>query len=492
MSDDKKYSYSDFIDQIILAIEAGDEDDEMQWKSDLKTNFRQTDEQINAALFKTFSKSKITKITPENLWVDLSQVEPLSYLMDGWLLKGDVCLTYGSYGAGKTTFALWKAYHYAQGKNILDRETPCEAGRTLFICTDGGVNTFKKAMDDLGISEDDPVMQGEKQMIFVWGYDPVQGHDAWSCNINGVIKLENFIQEKEITNIVIDSAKSVSSRAGWSYTDNQSVRALLQYVREGIAQPKKCNIEFLSHDGTEKGAHAGAKSWAEEPSMVLQLAPIFEEDEQSGKKKQIGVKAQFKKDRAAFSNPRRTVRFNLVEGEMVLLENEEVVGNCETLIKNILWDSYQLGIKELTRKEIQDKAYKRNKAKYKTVDNTLGTMANQRKIVRPHRGKYSLSKGSIQELEAGASLHTTGSEISKSIAGQGLTQLPDGFTQGTSGTSHDYLGKKVGKLVNPSCDNESDLFSSFEMETTPEIMLQGSGFDIGDVDGDDPEWGPRK
>ena len=172
---------------------------------------------------------------------------------------------------------------------------------------------------------------------------------------------------------------------------------------------------------------------------------------------------------------------------MILLENEEVVGNCETLIKNILWDSYQLGIKELTRKEIQDKAYKRNKAKYKTVDNTLGTMANQRKIVRPHRGKYSLSKGSIQELEAGASLHATGSEISKSIAGQGLTQLPDGFTQGTSGTSHNYLGKKVGKLVNPSCDNQSDPFLSHDKGTVSKT-LQGSGFDIGDIDGDDPDW----
>ena len=177
---------------------------------------------------------------------------------------------------------------------------------------------------------------------------------------------------------------------------------------------------------------------------------------------------------------------------MILLENEEVVGNCETLIKNILWDSYQLGIKELTRKDNQDKAYKRKQAKYKTVDNTLGTMAKQRKIVRPHRGKCSLSNGSIKELEAGSSLHATGSEISKSIAGATITQSPDSFTQGTQGTSHDYLGKKVGNLVNPSCDNESDLFPSHEKETNPQIMLQGSGFDIGDVDGDDPACGPRK
>jgi RecA-family ATPase len=146
MSDGKKYSYSNFIDQIILAIEAGDEDDEMKWRADFQSNFRLSDEQINAALFKQFSRSKISKKKPANSWIDLSKVEPLSYLMDGWLLKGDVCLTYGCYGSGKTTFALWLAYKYALGENILDRNVPCEKGKTLFICTDGGVNTFKKAL----------------------------------------------------------------------------------------------------------------------------------------------------------------------------------------------------------------------------------------------------------------------------------------------------------------------------------------------------------
>ena len=68
-----------------------------------------------------------------------------------------------------------------------------------------------------------------------------------------------------------------------------------------------------------------------------------------------------------------------------------------------------------------------------------------------------------------------------------INPLHDGFTQGTSGTSHDYLGKKVGKLVNPSFDNQSDLFLSHDKGTLPKT-LQGSGFDIGDIDGDDPDW----
>jgi len=441
MSDDIEYTYNNFVDQIILAIKAGDEDDEMKWRADFKNHFRRTDEQINSALFKKFAKSKITKKIPDNPWVDLSKVQPLTYQMDGWLLKGDVSLIYGRSGAGKTTFALWQAYNFAKGMNILDRDTKCKKGKTLFICTDGGVNTFKKAMDDLGISEDDPVMKGANQKIFVWGYDPAQGHEAWSCNINDVIKVEKFIKDEKIDNTVIDSAKSVSSRAGWKYTDNDAVRVLLQYMREGIAQPTGSSLIFLSHDGTEKGAHAGAKSWAEEPSMVIQLEAIFEEGD-NGRKQKIGVKAQFIKDRAAFNNPCRTVRFNLEEGALVLLPDEEVVGNCQQTILEVLWESHQLGIKELGRKDIATKAYSKKKASFKTVDNTLGAMTLKRLIVRPRRGKYSLSPKQLQEFESKDSLSIAGSNSPTDTVITSETRLPDVLPEGTVGSSHSLLGKK--------------------------------------------------
>ena len=84
----------------------------------------------------------------------------------------------------------------------------------------------------------------------------------------------------------------------------------------------------------------------------------------------------------------------------------------------------------------------------------------KRLIVRPHRRKYSLSPKPLQEFESKDSPSVAGSEEAKSVAGSRETQLPDSFTQGTSGTPHDYLGKKVGKLVTPSCDNQSDLFLS--------------------------------
>ena len=72
-------------------------------------------------------------------------------------------------------------------------------------------------MDQLGIEDDDPVISGLEQKIFIWGFEPEQGHNAWAADINGVIKLEQFIKTQGITYIVIDSAKSVSSRGGWNY-----------------------------------------------------------------------------------------------------------------------------------------------------------------------------------------------------------------------------------------------------------------------------------
>ena len=115
-------------------------------------------------------------------------------------------------------------------------------------------------------------------------------------------------------------------------------------------------------------------------------------------------------------------------------------------------------------------------------------MAHKRLIVKPRRGMYSLSPKQLQEFESKDSLPMEGSEEPKSIVGSGITQLPDGFTQETSGTSHNHLGEKVGNLVNPCCDNRSDIFTSREIETNPKSMLQGSGYDIGDIEGDDPDW----
>ena len=394
MNSYKEEKFTFLIDDLLAAIKQEDEDAEMNINRELKFRFKLSDDQIYRKVMKYFYDMKSDFRPSLRDSVDLSKVEPLTYLMDGWLLKGDVCLTYGSYFSGKTTHCLYKAYKFAKGESILDRNAPCKKGKSLFICTDGGVSTFKKAMYDLGLREDDPIFKdGEDKKIFVWGNEASQGQQAWYANINGIIRLESFVRYKEIDAVFIDSAKSISSGA-FNYLDNVQVRDFIRISRDIIAKPNNAHIEILSHDGTAKGAHAGAKSWAEEPSMVICLKPNIDEDT----KKQNGVTAEFKKDRAANIDPRRRVTYKLEECEMVLEEDKEIVGSCNELILEILSDFYQQGQKEVRRADIVTTAFNIASAARQTVDNTLGNMVNNKQIRRTKKGVYALNPKDIQRL----------------------------------------------------------------------------------------------
>ena len=58
--------------------------------------------------------------------------------------------------------------------------------------------------------------------------------------------------------------------------------------------------------------------------MVVHLTQAKDEE---GLK--VGVQVHFKKARAAHVDPRRTVRFNLEDGNMKLLTGEIIVESCE-------------------------------------------------------------------------------------------------------------------------------------------------------------------
>ncbi len=116
-------------------------------------------------------------------------------------------------------------------------------------------------------------------------------------------------------------------------------------------------------------------------------------------KKQIGVLAQFKKDRAATIEPRRSILYTLNDCEMELVEEKEIVGSCVETIELIMDKHYRLGIKEVNTKTIINNAYEYNKTPQKTVHNTLGIMVNSRKICRPRKGVYKLPDSAIQKIK---------------------------------------------------------------------------------------------
>ena len=340
--------------------------------------------------------------------MDLSKVETLTYLKDGWLPRSDVGLIYGPYGTGKTTLALGLSLALAKGEPFLDRSTPGEKLKSLFIATDSGVTPLKKALEDLGVDPDDPLLKPghPDQMIWIWGAAADQGHQSWCADINGVVELRRFVLENNIAATFADSAKSISSAAGWKYTDNDAVRELLRYMREGICAPLNHSIVLLSHDGTSPGAHSGAKSWAEDTSMVISLTRTLDHDG-----RQVGVDVEFKKDRAATVDPHRKLTFSLnrEKGGLLLSPDVESVGTCSEAIIDVLYKAHQNGRNSLRRKSIVDEVWAAHRRSQKTVDNTLGAMVAKKELTKPKPGIYSLSPSMLQRLTSNRDLSLEGS-----------------------------------------------------------------------------------
>ena len=423
-------AFSEILQLLLDAIRDRREDDEMDCRSTLKGQFRLTDEQINGRLFRMLSDQATTKVKAKQGGVDLTKIEQLRYLVDGWVPRGDAALLYGSYGCGKTTLALGLAWALANGLPFLDRTGNGTTGRSLFIATDSGPGPLVKAMDDLAIDPSDPLLTNgdPSQMIWVWAHAPDQGHEAWRADINGVVELKRFIQKHSIDLVLIDSAKSVSSAAGWSYSSNESVSNMLRYLRQSICQPHEASVIFLSHDGTKDGAHSGAKAWAEEPSVVIRLSRHQDDDGND-----IGVKAEFKKDRAAVVDPLRNVtyRLNRESGQLLIEPEVEIVGNCSDAVIDILWGGHQRGVKSISRQGLVDEVFQKHSFARKTVDNTLGSLFGEKRIVRPHRGHYALAPKELQRLLSRGDSREEGRNSQRSQSVTEVSQVPDDFPPGT-------------------------------------------------------------
>ena len=323
-------SWGELREAMLLATIANNDDELMQLRAETMNRFRRTDAQIEAALFKLHTQIEIgSNAFEEQDSLDLSKISGMDWLVEGFIPDNDLTLLWGNAGSGKTTAALAGGSSVLQGTGLLDHNQPAPIGSVLFIASDSGASPLYAAMQDLGIADLPKVQDGPQKRFHVWAADADQGMTAWAADLRGCIRLLEFIKRHQIRLVLIDSCKAVCSGAGLDYTNNQLVTALLTYFKEVICP--HAAVVWLNHDGTARGANAGAKAWKEIPSMVHS---IIREENKDG---------SFINDRRLWRviksrmGPTRDFYYELNQGELRLCPNQEKVGNCLERVVDVLW-----------------------------------------------------------------------------------------------------------------------------------------------------------
>jgi len=483
----------------MLVATIDDNDDElMQLRAETMNRFRRTDAQIEAALFKLHTQIEIGSSTaeePESL--DLSKISGMDWLVEGFIPDNDLTLLWGNAGSGKTTAALAGGNSVLQGTGLLDHNQPAPIGSVLFIASDSGASPLYAAMQDLGMADHPEVQDGPQKQFHVWAADADQGMTAWAADLRGCIRLLEFIKRHQIRLVLIDSCKAVCSGAGLDYTNNQLVTALLTYFKEVICP--HAAVVWLNHDGTARGANAGAKAWKEIPSMVHS---IIREENKDGSHFNDRRLWRVVKSRMG---PTREFHYELNQGELRLCPNQERVGNCLARVVDVLMGAMQLeGLASLTKAELVERICMAGGPSRKTLDNSLttATRAKHPEVCRAGRGNYKLAPRIAESLKG--CLLNGKEEGQKPVVDSDLSssrQVP----MGSSGSSQKFPREYVGKLPNACQGKRSghvpsrNACTSIREIATDDLELvevirppvpTGSSWDT-EADGDDPAWGPR-
>ena len=395
-------SFTQLIRSTLQAVRDSDLDTEMQLRAKLGHSFRLDHRQVTASLFRLLVEQSADESPPADFsdqTLDLDQVEGMDELLPGFIPANDQALIYGKAGSGKTMACLAAAFALIDGVGFLDHDAKADPGKALFIASDSGPSPLKSALYDLGLADHPGVRSGPDQRFFVWSHDAKQGLPTWTASISHWIQLLDIIQAKGIDLVLIDSAKAVCSQADpvLSYADNESVSAMLTFVKTVIC--RYAAVVWISHDGTEKGSHAGAKAWAEVPSVVHRIERQPEKQSQPARlwtvvKNRMGPERQF----TYTLNP---------DGVLEVCQGVEVVRDARQAILTVLTEAVGRGHSSLSRQGLLDEIGQRFRFSKGTIDNSLSQMARAKHPdicrVKSPRGHYKLSPACLQRLNRDSS-----------------------------------------------------------------------------------------
>ncbi len=403
---EKPPTFGELLALVLDAVRAGDEDAEMAIRAEIMARFRQTDGRITAALFRLLSRqeqeSNSQQQRPDYRSIDLSRVTGIDWLLEGFIPDKDQALLYAPAGAGKTTAALAMAFAVTDGAGFLDRATHAPQGNVLLIASDSGTAPLIRSIQEMG-RDADPAISGAAggPRLHVWAHDTEQAAIAWEASLRGCLRLLEFVRQEQISLILIDSCKAVTSKADLNYCDNGQITALLTFFKEVIC--RHCAVVWVNHDGTTGGEAAGAKAWKEVPSVVHSIEMVPEGMDENGEGGPKGKAIRFNKSlrswkvRKCRQGTAREFMYRIDEetGCLAVCHTVEVIRDCRAAIVEVLTEAMNNGRASLSSRAIVEELQSRFRYSQGTIRNGLTRVSGGKwpEVVRVPsvRGHYRLA-----------------------------------------------------------------------------------------------------
>jgi len=267
----QKRKRDDLLNDIFESAVRGDNNSYYEDFAEMENRFRRKQSDIAIDLLRVLRDRFTNKVYSVGE-VDMSKVDSLEYLLEGYVIKGEVGILYAPFGTGKTSLACGMVKSGFNKVGFLDQVRKREGFESLMIMSDGGANRFKEVYEQLRL---------KPEMVKVWASDNKQAIANWKCDLRGLIKLHNYLKNNpQIKLVIIDSVISMMSGTHFSYCNNNEVDLIVDFLRSIICEPLGVSIMLLSHVSQDKGASSGAKRWVGACGWVAEIKPVTVNDQE--------------------------------------------------------------------------------------------------------------------------------------------------------------------------------------------------------------------
>ena len=311
--EEPKRKKTELLNDIFEAAVKGDEDSYAEDFAEMEFRFRKRSKDIAIDLLKVL-RNKFTNKVYSVGEVDMSKVDSLEYLLEGFAIKGEVGILFAPYATGKTSLACGMVRSGFKKVGFLDQVRKRDKFESLMIMSDGGANRFKEVYDQIKLTP---------EMVTVWASDNKQAKANWKCDLKDLIKLHKYLKnnpQKKL--VIIDSVISMLSGTAFEYRDNTEVDLIVDFLRPIIAEPLGVSIILLSHLSTDKAASSGAKRWVGACGWAAEIKAVTVNEQEDYTQRKLLIR----KDPI---NGKRVFDFKIDEnGIFVPVYNSDMKGDC--------------------------------------------------------------------------------------------------------------------------------------------------------------------